>query len=540
MTWILSTSLLAAQAPNILWVVCEDISPTLSMYGESTAHTPHLDALAADGMVYERAFATVGVCGPSRSAIITGMYPMHIGTQHMRTGKDVQSWGKRTYAARIAAVDIQGDSLREYAAVLPKDVKCFPEYLRQAGYYCTNNQKTDYQFASPLSAWDENGTKAHWRNRPEGKPFFAVFNFGSTHESRLWLNANQPLTVDPAQVPVPPYLPDNETTRRDVARHYSNVEIMDAEVGRIIQQLKDDGLYDQTIIFFYSDHGGPLPRQKREVYDSGLRVPLIVKPLAGGAAGRSDRLVSFVDLAPTLLSIAGVVPPTYMDGVAFMGQHQGAEHPYILGSGDRFDEFTDRVRAVRNKRWLYVRNFFPALPGYKNIGYRLQIPMMEALLADAAAQRLNDAQARWFATKATEELYDCDNDPHNLHNLATTPRYANLLREMRETLLEEMTTHPDLGQVAEATLIHIMWPGDQQPQTSRPRWDHHDGWIHLHCSTPGASISYQYISADAQTPTWQTPGWQLYTTPIPAPQKGQRLVVIAERIGYAASELLVW
>ena len=227
--------------PNIVWIVTEDISPTFSFYGDHTAKTPNLDALAKESMVYDNAFAVVGVCGPSRSAIITGMYPTSIGTMHMRTGKDIHSWGKRTYSKSANKTDLEGGTIVEYSAVIPEEVKCYTEYLRAAGYYCTNNQKTDYQFAAPVTAWDENNSKAHWRNTPKDQPFFSVFNIGTTHESQLWKNSNLPLTVNPNDVSVPPYLPDNEATRNTIARHYSNVELMDAEVGAFIKQLKDDG-----------------------------------------------------------------------------------------------------------------------------------------------------------------------------------------------------------------------------------------------------------------------------------------------------------
>ena len=249
----------AKRQPNIVWIVTEDISPTLSFYGDKTAKTPNLDALAKESMIYDNAFAVVGVCGPSRSSIITGMYPTSIGTMHMRTGKDVHSWGRHSYSKETTKQDLSGEPIIEYSAVIPENVKCYTEYLRASGYFCTNNQKTDYQFASPVTAWDENSKKAHWRNRPKNKPFFSVFNIGTTHESQLWKKNDLPLTVNPKKVKVPPYLPDTEVSRNTIARHYSNIELMDAEVGEFIQQLKDDGLYDNTIIFFYSDHGGPLP-----------------------------------------------------------------------------------------------------------------------------------------------------------------------------------------------------------------------------------------------------------------------------------------
>ena len=289
------------ERPNILWITCEDISPTLSIYGDSTALTPNLDALASESLVYEKAYSVVGVCAPSRSAIVTGMYPTSMGTMHMRTGKDVIGWGTREYAEHTDGEDIAGNPIREYAAVIPEYVKCFPEFLRKVGYFTSNNPKTDYQFAAPVTAWDENGRTAHWRHKKDGQPFFAVFNIEDTHESKIWKYSDRPLTVSKDSVTLPAYYQDTQISREDVARNYSNIEIMDKKVGEIIAQLKQDGLYDNTIIFFYSDHGGPLLRGKREIYESGLHVPFMVKDLKG-TTGRTDRMISFVDLAPTILS----------------------------------------------------------------------------------------------------------------------------------------------------------------------------------------------------------------------------------------------
>lgn len=530
--------LYAQDHPNFLWIVCEDISPTLPMYGDSTAQTPHLSTLAEEGVIYDLAFAPVGVCAPSRSSIITGMYPTSIGTMHMRTGKDIFSWGKRAYKTSVPRLDVAGDSIREYAVVIPPEVKCFTEYLRTAGYYCTNNQKTDYQFAAPITAWDENNAKAHWRNRPEGAPFFSVFNIGTTHESRLWRNAHLPQTVDPDLVPVPPYLPDNETTRQDVARHYSNVELMDAEAGEIIRQLKEDGLYDNTIIFFYSDHGGPLPRQKREIYDSGLRVPFILKPISPKTADRSEQMISFVDLAPTLLSLAGIEPPSYMEGKAFLGKYARQLRAYIYGSSDRFDEYTDRIRIIRNERYLYVRNFFPDLPKYKKLSYRLNIPMMKEMEILRKDDKLNATQSIWFGSKTTEELYDCQADPHNLIDLATHPEYQEELQKLRALLWWQMGQSPDWGQMPEAQMIDMMWPDGKQPVTAMPEMERQGAGIALTCSTRGASLAY--IVADSGDEKFDfDSSWQLYIKPF-ALKPGKYLYVIAERIGYKPSEIKVW
>lgn len=524
--------------PNILWIVCEDISPTLSMYGDKTAKTPNLETLASESLIFDNAFAPVGVCAPSRSSIITGMYPTSIGTMHMRTGKDVQSWGNRVYKESIPVVDYKGDSIREYAAVIPNFVKCFPEYLRAEGYFCTNNQKTDYQFAAPITAWDENGPKAHWRNRPKDTPFFSVFNIGTTHESRLWKNADKKLTVSPNEVELPPYYPDNATSRNDVARHYSNVELMDKEVGEFIEQLKEDGLYDNTIIFFYSDHGGPLPRQKREIYDSGLKVPFFVKDIESKSIGRTDRLVSFVDFAPTMLSLAGIQPTDYMEGKAFLGEHEAKPRDYVFGSSDRFDEYTDRIRSVRNKRFLYLRNYYPELPKYKDVSYRKNIPMMNNMLELKNNRALNEIQQIWFGNKTNEELYDCEKDPYNIYNLIDDPSYKNELAKLRNALFDQLQKSPDLGQLPESKLIEMMWPDNIQPLTKAPDLKVSQGNIVLSSATKGASIAYK-ISHSANEKFDYNSHWKLYTHPLKL-KKGMFLYTMAERIGYIESAIEIF
>lgn len=522
--------------PNIVWIVTEDISPTLSFYGDTTAKTPNLEALAKESMVYDNAFSVVGVCGPSRSAIITGMYPTTIGTQHMRTGQDVMSWGKRKYKDSIATgrKDMNGIAIREYSVVTPEQVKCYTEYLRTAGYYCTNNQKTDYQFASPVTAWDENNKKAHWRNAPKGQPFFSVFNIGTTHESRLWKNEELPITVKPEIVNVPPYLPDNEATRNTMARYYSNVEVMDAQVGTFIKQLKDDGLYDNTIIFFYSDHGGPLPRQKREIYDSGLKVPFMIKGIAS-ESGRTDRMVSFVDLAPTMLSLAGIEPPKHIEGKAFLGKFDAEKRDYIFGSSDRFDEFTDRIRAVRNKQYLYLRNDFPELTKYKDVAYRKNIPMMPVMLQLKEEDKLNKKQQIWFGTKTKEELYDCINDPHNMNNLAENPDYASVLIKMRATLVSHLKGRPDLGLQPESKLIQTMWPNYKQPITESVEVKIKNGMASLSTITKGASIAY-IISDKPNEKLDLNSAWQLYSKPVKL-KKDEVIYTIAQRIGFKESKI---
>lgn len=525
----------SATSPNIVWIVCEDISPTLSMYGDSIAHTPNLDALASESIIYDAAFAPVGVCAPSRSGIITGYAPTRIGSMHMRTGKDIQGLGRKTYQDRIPVTDLEGDPIREYAVVLPEGVRCFPEYLREAGYYCINNAKTDYQFAAPVTAWNENGNQAHWRNREEGQPFFAVFNTALTHESKLWKHADQALTVDPSAVAVPPYLPDTEMMRTTVARHYSNVELMDAFVGRIIAELKADQLYNETIIFFYSDHGGPLPRQKREIYDSGLRVPLLVRLPGATQTERIESPVSLIDLGPTVLSLAGIEPDQMMEGRAFLGPHKAPARRYVYGSSDRFDEYTDRSRMVRDGRFLYVRHFLPDLTKYKDVAYRKNIPAMKEMLALAGQKSLSPAVADWFEPKPEEELYDCWLDPHNLHNLADRADYQDTLRRFREVLLERLISQPDLGFMPEATLIDLMWPAGEQPQVAAPMIAATGNTLALSSRTAGASLAYQWSDMDT-APSLESKYWKLYHTPLER-QAGKYLFVVAERPGYATSSV---
>ncbi len=522
---------------NILWLSCEDISPTLSFYGDSTAHTPNLDKLAKESLVFTRAFATVGVCAPSRSSIITGMYPPSIGTMHMRTALDVAGWGNRKYPEKTLATDVAGKPVRQYSAVIPDYVKCFTEYLRADGYYCTNNAKTDYQFAAPITAWDENGNQAGWQNRPSGKPFFSVFNHDITHESQMWLNKKLPQTVKPESVPLPDYYPENSVVRQDVARNYSNIELLDQQIGEKIDELKKAGLYDKTIIFFFSDHGGPLPRGKREIYDTGLHVPLLVHFPGGAHAGRNDELISFVDLAPTVLSLAGIKPPEYMQGKAFLGKYKVPEpRKYIFGSGDRFDDFSDRVRMIRDKRYLFVRNFYPELPAYKDVAYRKQMDMMQELLRLRDNKELSGPTAYWFRLhKTKEEFYDCDTDPFNLTNKVDDPMYAAKINELRGALDQHINNIHDKAVIPESQMIEQMWPGGIQPVTAKSIVSNKKETIRISCSTPGASIGY--ILSEKEIKPDLNSGWQLYHEPVKA-KDGMFLYVMSNRIGFADSEVV--
>ncbi|HEC03076.1 MAG TPA: sulfatase, partial [Phycisphaerales bacterium] len=266
--------------PNILWISCEDTSPDLGCYGDDYADTPNLDRLASEGCRYTNAFVPYPVCAPTRSSIITGMYPSTIGSMHMRT------------------------NMRGYETVPPPYVRCFSEYMRAAGYFCTNHTKTDYQFKAPFTAWDKG---RDWRDRPGDMPFFSVINLTVSHESRNWPKKNETLIHDPAKVPVPPYYPDTPIVRQNLARYYDNVTKMDQQAGEILARLDADGLSDSTIVFFWGDHGRGLPRHKRWCYDSGIHVPLIVRRPGGIERGTvCDDLISLVDLGPTVMSLASV------------------------------------------------------------------------------------------------------------------------------------------------------------------------------------------------------------------------------------------
>lgn len=537
--FILGVSFVNGQRPNILWIVAEDIGPDLSFYGDGIAKTPNLDLLASEGIVFENVFATVGVCAPSRSSIITGMYPTTIGTMHMRTGKDISSWGNKSYnpSPSPARLDTENNSVPEYSAVIPKDVKCFTEYMRAAGYFCTNNSKTDYQFAAPLTSWDENNASAHWRNRNYNQPFFSVFNINLTHESRLWTHNNKALTVSANDVVVPPYLEDNEITRKDIARHYSNIELMDKQVGKIITQLKEDNLYKNTIIFFYSDHGGPLPREKREIYDTGLKVPMVVKPITTVNSKRNTDLISFVDLAPTILSLAEIKPPKYMVGKPFLGVYKKETNDYIFGSSDRFDGFSDRSRMIRTKDYLYVKNYFPEKTKYKDVAYRKQIPSMNSLLESNQLNKLNKHQKSWFEPKANEELYNINEDPYQLNNVIENEKYVDILKKMRKQFDKHQKKYPDLGEISELEMLNEMWPNLKQPETSVPKVKLTSSGLRISCDTEGASIAY-IISNNLTEKFDNNSDWQLYSKPLPK-NKGKYLFIVAERIGYKQSQVVI-
>lgn len=522
--------------PNILWLVAEDLSPYLPSFGDSTIETPTLSRLAAEGVRYTHFFSPSGVCSPSRAAIATGMYPASFAANHMRTGPwYVDLPGQEMEAVIEHASQYMPEGIPPYEAMPPAEVMMHAEYLRRAGYYCSNNVKEDYQFRKSLAAWDESSNTAHWRNREPGQPFFSIFNFEVTHESRIWRKAEDSLWVDEdLDVQVPPYLPDNDIGRRDMRRMYSNIKEMDAQVGEVLAQLEADGLLDSTIVFWYSDHGGPLPRQKRLMYDSGIRVPMIIRFPGKFRAGEvDDQLISFIDLKPTMLSLTGIDLPDYLHGQAFLGkQASSTPRQYIHAASDRSDAQYDMIRAVRDHRYKYLRNFQPDKSYYMAVSYREQMPVMQELLRMNEAGELNEVQAQWFRPqKDPEELFDTQTDPHELNNLADDPAHADKLEELRAECDRWMEEIKDVGEVPEVELIAQLWPGMVQPKTAAPQGRVEEDRLILRCETEGASLVYQVVAKDGGTPGQ----WKIYQQPIEVGEKTQVLAQ-AHRLGYVRSD----
>ena len=436
-----------AEQPNILWITAEDMSPVLGYLGDDYAITPHIDKLASESVIYTQAFATAPICSPSRAALINGLTAPAQGAHQMRS-----------------------------AFPLPDYMTGFPALLREAGYYATNNVKTDYNSGHAEAiigaSLDENSSSAGWWGRTEGQPFFSIFNHMVSHQSRsmVWpyeqfvREVQSELTPDqihdPATVPLPPYYPDTPIVRQTLARFYDCVTVMDKQVGAILQRLEEEGLMEDTIIFFYSDHGTGLPRHKRNMLDSGMHVPLLVRfpekyqHLAPASPGtRLDRLVNFADFGPSVLSLAGIDIPEYMQGQPFLGKQAVAPRAYVYGHRDRVDEAIDMSRSVRDKQYLYVRHYMP------HISYNQQTawPDQGAIRHEfyrMAEGAMTEAQ-RHFAgpTKPREELYDTKADPMNLNNLVDSEGHQEILERMRVALKEKLIAQRDLGFVPEIEML---------------------------------------------------------------------------------------
>lgn len=527
--------------PNILWISFEDTSPRFGCYGDQVARTPNVDRLAAEGCRYPNAFCTAGVCAPSRAAIATGMYQTFIGAQHMRTAH----W-----------IGHAAQSPTPYETVPPPYVKHFSEHLRVAGYYCTNNSKTDYQFGSPFSAWDANEPAAdrgdllriHWRNRPhKNDPFFAVFNLVRTHESGQWPKENETLTTDPSKVTVPPYLPDTLEVRKAIARQYDNIAYNDTQVGVLLRQLAEDGLTDNTVVFIWSDHGEGLPRAKRWPYDAGTRIPLIVRWPGQFPPGTVDeRLVSLVDLAPTVLALCGVPAPQHLHGQPFLGP-DAQPREYVFATRDRYDESYDMVRAVRDRRFKYIRNYYPQQPYMIWVPYNNRHPAMQELWRLHAEQKLTGPQLLLMQDqRPAEELYDTTADPFEINNLAAETAHRRVVERLRAALNDWQTKYDPFRDLPETEMVERMWPGHRQPVTDTPIFvplgpgqpgtaPMNDGGelrapvlLQLTCATQGASIGYTFKPGENVR-------WELYAGPLRLPPGTHMVRVKAIRYGYQES-----
>lgn len=505
------------QRPNILCIVAEDISPYLGCYGDKVAVTPNLDNFSKESIRYTGMYTTMGVSAPSRAALITGMYPTAIGANNMRTLQ------KRS----------KPEGITPYEVVLPEGVKCYTEYLREAGYYCTNNPKTDYQFEAPLTAWDEQGTSAHWSNAPKDKPFFSIFNLAVSHEFQVMERANLPLSVNPKDIVLPPYYPDDPVIRNDMAIMYSNITEMDRQFQRLLDELKRSGKIDNTIIIFYSDNGGPLPRMKREIYESGALVPFMVRFPDGYKAGTTDTdLHMFVDIPATILALAKVPVPEYMHGKAFLGAQKDKKREYIYGARDRIDTFYEKQASVRDNRFRYIRNYKPEQSDYLPIISRSPMPLMKRLVELHEAGKLNPNQEKWFKfPRPAIEFYDVLLDPHELNNLADNPKYADKIAELSRALDKWIADYNENWNYSEPELIEKFWPGRVQPVVEQPIISIKNGMATLTCSTPGASIAYQINGKGLNEKHWY-----LYTKPFPV-QDGDNVTAIGARAGYKNSSV---
>jgi arylsulfatase A-like enzyme len=533
-----------AGVPNVLLLVADDLSPRIGAYGDAVARTPHLDALAREGVRYTRAFAVAGVCAPSRAGLLLGMHPIAVGAQHMRTTSRPEG---------------------AYYAVPPPEAKAFPELLRRAGHYTYNVGKTDYQLGPPLGGgpftiWDANGAwlaPDHWpEDAGRGRRFFGFVNFEVTHESGIFAplgarphslvhfgvqlarafqlrGAPELPPTDPATVALPPYYADAPAMRADLARHYDDIALLDAQVGALLARLEADGLAASTIVVFTSDHGDGLPRAKRELFDSGLHVPLIVRyPEAflppGTTPGRSDdRLVSLVDVGPQILAWMGAEVPRPVHGRPFAGP-AAVPRDFVFAQRDRIDEVVDRQRLVRDERFAYLRSWHPEVPGGHPLAFRDNQDGVRDLRARFEQGKLDAVQRQWFEPVARERLYDTRMDPHEVRDLAGDPQHAAVLARLRAALDAWLTRVGDTSEEPEAQMAERFWPGGDAPETEAPELRVADGVVTMRCATEGASIGYRVEDED---------GWRLYTGPVSLEALGpvRRIEARAVRYGFEES-----
>ncbi len=441
---------ISSERPNILWLIAEDFGPELSCYGHPQVRTPHIDSLARDGVRMTRAYTTAPVCSTSRSSMMTGMYAWTIGAHNHRSHRD--------------------DGYR-----LPKGVRVLTDWLRQAGYFTANVRhfpdpvdfkgtgKTDWNFTYSGKPFDSN----RWTDLKSHQPFYAQVNFSETHRGRAWDTAHTriPQTADPAKVQFPPYYPDHEITRKDWAQYLNTAMSLDQKIGQILDLLRKDGLEANTIVVFLADHGRAHVRGKQWPYESGLHIPMIIrwprkvpppKEFAPGTV--SDELVMSIDLTATTLDWAQAPQHAGIQGRIFWGPRAAPDRKYVFGGRDRGDETVDRIRTVRDQRFRYIRNFYPERPftqinRYKETMYPV-LRLMHRLHDSGELARLNPHAERLMQpTRPREELYDLEQDPYELHNLAGDPEYRTTLLRLREQLEEMIVYTNDQGRFPEPAEI---------------------------------------------------------------------------------------
>jgi uncharacterized sulfatase len=434
LTLLVVMTVRGADRPHVLWITSEDNGPQLGCYGDRDADTPNLNRLASRGVRFRRVWSVAPVCAPARTALISGVYPQSSGGLHMRSQVPV-----------------------------PDDWRFYPQFLREAGMYCTNNAKEDYNLEVRGKVWDESSKRAHWRNRGAGQAFFAVFNIELTHESQVRKRPHR-VVHDPAAVRLPSYWPDLPEVRQDWAQYHDRMTAMDGRVGELLREVEEAGLAGETIVIYCGDHGPGLPRCKRTPMDSGLRVPLLMHfpekwrhlaPAGYAEGGELTQLVDFTDFAPTFLSLYGLEIPGWIQGRAFAGQRRAEPRRYVFGMRDRMDERYDPVRSVSDGRWVYVRNFFTHRPAGQRVAYQFETPMTRAWHRLAREKPLPEAQAAFWKPHPAEELYDLENDPDEVKNLAGDPGSGEVLARMRSALREQEELVGDVSLLPEAEMLRL-------------------------------------------------------------------------------------
>ena len=439
----LSYSAEPTKRPNFVFIVSEDNSiHYLRLYGNKLGITPNIERLADNGLTFNHAFSGAPVCSVARSTLATAMHAPRVGFQYHR---------------------------KSALASLPPGVKPWSQVLRENGYYTTNNAKTDYNFnVNRKEVWDMSSNKATWRNRPnKAMPFFHMQSFADSHESRLHFPLKQmetPTKTSPDDVMLQPYFPDTPIMRYTKARYYDRIRVIDSQVGKIVNQLKEDGILEDTFVFYFGDHGGVMPRSKGYAYESGLHVPLVVripenfKKLIDHKRGtRTNGFVSFIDFGPTLLNLASISVHKELDGQAFFGKGVSAadlaNRDEVFGHADRFDEKFDMVRTYRKGKWKYIRNYQSYYADGLQNNYRYRQLAYDNWRNLYRAERLNPVQRQFFERRSVEQLFNLEKDPHEVTNLAADPAQSKRLAEMRELLKNKMKSINDLSFYPENRMV---------------------------------------------------------------------------------------